>query len=62
MNNAQLVCKLMKKRKYLHNWIEYDAYFFNNHIYLYLTSKDFIPDNMISLRGAKLNKNIEFHG
>jgi hypothetical protein len=58
VNKAKLKNHVLKRGKYLHNWVEYCCYFASNSLYLYPNESELIPDSIITLRGATLTKNI----
>ena len=58
-NKAKLVSKVQKRGKYLLNWVSYQCIFCNNSLYFYLSETELVPDSILSLRGAKIQKNIQ---
>lgn len=62
INKTRLFGKVHKRNKYLLNWIQFQCYFSNNSLYFYPTERELVPETIISLRGAKVTKNVEVDG
>lgn len=58
VSKAKLSTRILKRRKYLHNWVEYYCFLSNNSIFFYSNSSDLVPDSVLPLRGAQCFKKI----